>query len=194
MIVTITGPSGAGKSSIAKRLLELDPTMQLVVSLTSRAPRPSDLPGEYRSRITMDEFNYRSRFNEFLWLVETHGSWYGTLTVSVSEALRSPSPSLMILVPEVLKLLYDHIGSEGGILPFYILSPSRKELHRRLEKRGDDEKAIRRRIGDCKKWDKEAGKSNIPYIFIPNKDIDTGIETAAETMHSLILYPPFRRK
>src|SRR5258708_40128250 len=104
-IVTITGASGSGKTSVARELLKIIPSAKLVLSITTRPPRESDLPDEYRTNVPLAEFEKRSQNNEFLWEVEAHGNRYGTLRASVNEALANPYPSLMILIPNVLATL-----------------------------------------------------------------------------------------
>ncbi|MDP2598419.1 MAG: hypothetical protein Q8P49_01160 [Candidatus Liptonbacteria bacterium] len=179
MIITLTGASGAGKTSIARKLIELIPELKLVLSLTTRDPKPSDLPGEYRSNVPMGEFE--SRKDEFLWVTKiVHGNRYGTLKSDVDSALASPQPHIMILVPECVGLLRDYIKNKDAVVHFYLLSPSEDELRRRLQGRGDDEAAVEKRIAECKKWDEAAPHSGIPYYFLWNdKPGATGIEKAA---------------
>ena len=48
MILTITGPSASGKTSLARALRLQIPGAVVLTSVTTRKPRPSDLPGEYK--------------------------------------------------------------------------------------------------------------------------------------------------
>ena len=45
LMLVLSSPSGAGKTSIARRLLALEPGLQLSVSVTTRPKRPSETPG-----------------------------------------------------------------------------------------------------------------------------------------------------
>lgn len=177
-IVTITGPSGVGKTSVAKKLLELKSGSRLVISLTTRNSRTSDLPGEYRCNVAPEDF---SASEKFLWVVQAHGNTYGTLKSSVDEALALNQLSLMLLVPEAIKILREYADAQDkrNALSFYILSPSERELRRRMEARGENAEFVAKRIADCKKWDGEAKRSNIPYIFLSNEEPEVGIEKAA---------------
>jgi len=167
-ILTFTGASGSGKSSIAKSL-----GFPLVLSTTTRAPRPSDLPGEYeyldRKYFDSNSFNPVEARNDFLWIKEYGGNYYSTRYDSINRALNSPENYIMILVPEVLPPLLDYAGKEK-VLPFYIRSPDEAVLRSRLEKRGEREDSIERRLKESKDWDMQAGESGIPYFYITNND------------------------
>ena len=165
-IVTFTGPSGAGKTTIVGELLKNHSECKMILSLTSRGPRNSDLSGEYRCKVTNEEFLRREREGEFMWLVSFHGNIYGTLLTDINAALNSNRVSLMQITPDSVKSLRAY--APGKILSIFILLPDEEELRRRLEKRGELPKEIDRRIADCREWEKEARESRIPYKFIRN--------------------------
>ncbi len=190
-ILTFTGASGSGKSSIAKSL-----DFPLVLSTTTRAPRPSDLPGEYEyldsncfeskyfesNSFSSKSFDSVEARNDFLWIKEYGGNYYGTRYDSINLALSRPENFIMILVPEVLPLLLDYAGKEK-VLPFYIRSPDEAVLRSRLEKRGELEDSIERRLKGSRDWDLQAEGSGIPYIFITNNGT---IEEAVEQVRKYL--------
>src|SRR3989344_6825726 len=169
MIITISGASGAGKTTIEKSLLNKLNNAEVVVSITTRDRRENDNPNEYKY-ISKLWFRLLDKLGSFLWTVNIHGNWYGTLKSSVKKALKQYDKiSLMILVPDRVKNLLDYArerGSEEFVLSFYILSPSSEILKKRLQDRGDSEFEIAKRIKDCEKWDAEALASDLPYIFV----------------------------
>src|SRR3989344_9262628 len=166
-IVTLSGASGAGKTTLTKEILKLRPEMKLIVSLTTRRARESDLPGEYRYEVSPEEFTARKAANEFLWTVDLHGNQYGTLKASVDEALKAKHSFLMLLTPATSEILCKYAPA-GSVLPFYILSPNADEIRKRLRGRGEDEATIELRVADCSKWDTDARVSGMPYVFICN--------------------------
>ena len=105
--------------------------------------------------------------NDFLWIKGYGGNYYSTRYDSINRALNSPENFIMILVPEVLPLLLDYAGKEK-VLPFYIRSPDEAVLRSRLEKRGEREDSIERRLKESRDWDVQADESGIPYFYITN--------------------------
>lgn len=172
MILTLTGASGAGKTTIARELLKKLPIQaQMVPSYTTRKPRCSDIPGEYKY-ISKFRFGFLKKIGVFLWTVYPHGHSYGTTKRWVSKALRDDSTIyVMILIPDVIKTLQEFAEKRGlldQIYSFYLFSPHQDILKKRLEKRGDGAEEVQKRLTDCIRWDQNASRSSIPYEFVRN--------------------------
>lgn len=178
-IVTLTGPSGAGKTTIVGKLLEMDPGQAMIKSRTSREIRSSDLPGEYECNVPPKKFLQRRK--EFLWVESAHGNLYGTLRADVDQVLRVATLSFMQLLPKTVKDIRAY--APGRVLSVFILPPNEEELRRRLKARGDSPEAIERRISDCKKWEEDARRSDIPYEFVRN---DGTIEETVRRVEQVI--------
>ncbi len=188
MVVTISGASGAGKTTIEKILLKRLANAEVVVSITERKRRGNDNPDEYKY-VSKLWFRFLDKSGAFLWTVNIHGNWYGTLKSSVKKALKKYDKiSLMILVPDRVKNLWDYAREkvlEELVISFYILSPSPEILRKRLEVRGDSELEITKRIKDCEKWDAEALASDLSYIFIRNDDrVEIAVEDIVDVITS----------
>jgi len=191
VVITITGPSGVGKSTIIKKFLEKKPKAGLITSYTTRAPRDSDLPGEYSCNHAFEKMKDTEK--DFFKLFSAHGNFYGTLRKSVTEAMAYSDPRVLILIPEAVKVIRDYYSKWPALLDlivsFYILSPGEDEIRRRLVGRGEalgrsamGEAEIQKRIDDCKKWDEEALTSDTPYIFLKNEEVEKGIDKAVKQM------------
>lgn len=169
MIATITGPSGVGKTTIARYILAWRKKASLVLSFTSRGPRDSDLPGEYRTDVSLEEFEERERRGEFAWICRNWNTTYATHSDILDGAFASQELRLMLLVPEVLPKLLEYAKrTNNKVYSFYIVAPSEEVLRERLSKRGEQPNEIEKRIEGCRKYNEEIAKSNIPYIYITN--------------------------
>ena len=190
MIVTLTGASAAGKSTVGKWLRKrFGDILKPVVSITTREPRESDPPGEYKY-ISVEEFQKMKHAGKFIWDVCPYGTdRYGTLFQSLQETEREPdSVFLMVLELDSVGTLHLHAKKMGlNVHSFYVVSPPEKELRRRLTERGDKPEDIERRIKESAKWDDRALRSGIPYVFIRN-DLDNTGEIAAATIATEIVH------
>jgi guanylate kinase len=79
LVFVITGPSGVGKGTLIRTLLERVPQLQLAVSATTRAPRPSEQDGVDYHFLSDVEFDRRVLAGDFLEHADYSGRRYGTL-------------------------------------------------------------------------------------------------------------------
>lgn len=192
MIITLTGSSGAGKTTYCKELLLRKTEWKLVPSRTSRKPRQTDLPGEYVCGESSEKFAQMAANKEILWQINEHGNTYATLRQDVELAANSDDVHLMLITPSAVEMLRKFLG-QAKLLHFYLLSPSEKELKKRLSRRNASEEEISRRISDCQTWDSEAINSEIPYSFIRG---DILIEDAVDSVLEVyeVLFPQGDKK
>lgn len=170
MLVTLTGPTASGKTSIARRLLEEIPDSSMVLSLTARAPRPTDVPGEYRY-VTHVEFEDLDTQGLFEWAVSHKGHWYGTLKESLHEAISNPQRSwIMILVLDAVAqaraFLEEHNALEQH-KPFFIHVPDNERLIRAQKRDGNDTVLKAGEISEVN-WSAWAEASDTPFVRIKN--------------------------
>lgn len=186
MILTLTGASGAGKSTLAKALIGLLPSAELSPGCTTRAMRPSETAADVH-HLSQDAFSAMRERGEFLWAVEVHGVWYGTLRRVVAEGLVNRAHCLLFaLTPDVLPVLRD-FAKQGGhdqeVSSIYVLSPEPKVLRARLDARGGDRETIERRLKDCESWDTAARSSDLYDLLVPGEgDVE---QNARHVLNSL---------
>ena len=87
LMLVLSSPSGAGKTSIARRLLELEPELQLSVSVTTRPKRPSETAGVDYYFIDRAAYERMIAAGELLEHAEVYGHGYGTPRGAVESAL-----------------------------------------------------------------------------------------------------------
>jgi guanylate kinase len=138
-LFVVSSPSGAGKSSLISALLEKHSDMQVSVSHTTRKPRPGETDGVHYHFTDPDTFRSLIDDNEFFEWAEVFGNYYGTSRSAIQEQLEQGidvfldidwqgAQQIRKLVPEVITI--------------FILPPSREELERRLNSRGQDEPEV----------------------------------------------------
>lgn len=172
MILTLTGASGAGKSTLAKALVRLLPSAELSPGCTTRTARPSETAADVH-HLSQEKFSEMHQRGEFLWAVEVHGLWYGTLQRVVADGLRARAHCLLFaLTPDVLPILRDFAKNSGhseAVRSIYVLSPNPSALRARLGAREANRETIERRLVDCKTWDAAARSSDLYDLLVPGE-------------------------
>jgi guanylate kinase len=136
LLVIISGPSGVGKDTIIESLRKRprDPDYHYVVTCTTRARRPKEIPGVSYQFLTRPAFHALLEAGELLEANEVHGThWYGTPRREVAQALadgfdvilkidvqgamvvkqRVPEALLVFLVPPSLEALFQRLRSRA---------------------------------------------------------------------------------
>lgn len=173
LLIILSSPSGAGKSSLAKRLMQWDPTLRFSVSATTRKPRNGEVDGKdyyFRSR---DEFEAMVAAGEMLEHAEVFGNFYGSPKGPVEQAME-----------EGRDTLFD-IDWQGGqqirrsslakdVVSIFILPPSIADLEARLRNRAQDsDEVIAGRM--AKSRDEISHWGEYDYVII-NRDLDVAEE------------------
>lgn len=142
----ISAPSGAGKSSLITAVLKekRDWGQQVSVSHTTRKPRSSEVNGQHYHFVNIDEFKKMIENDVFLEWAEVFGSYYGTSRVAIEEALEKGIDVMLDIDWQGARQVRKLMAQAKGI---FILPPSKKELKKRLNKRGQDSvEIIQRRM------------------------------------------------
>jgi guanylate kinase len=187
MIITLTGASGTGKTTIAQRFIAELPDCAMLTSHTTRAPRPSDIAGEYEY-LSEEQFDELRQASAFEWTTPPmRGKNYGTKKDLLDAAFRLQGIRLMIVVPEAMHNLYtaaDARGIRSSIRSFFIKSPSAEILTKRLmEARGLDAAGVAIDAERCRDWEDQARASGLPYIYIEDTDdLNAKYQKIASTM------------
>ncbi|SDJ91075.1 guanylate kinase [Ferrimonas sediminum] len=167
----VSAPSGAGKSSLINALLQDQPAdMQVSVSHTTRAPRPGEENGVHYHFVSKDEFKTLIDQNAFFEWAEVFDNFYGTSRLTIEQTLDRGIDVFLDIdwqgARQVKAVMPESIG-------IFILPPSRKELERRLNSRGQDsETIIARRMADA--VDEMSHYDEYDYLIV-NNDFDTAL-------------------
>ncbi len=134
-LIIISSPSGAGKTTICKLLIKKMKNVSLSVSYTSRNKRLNEINGKDYYFINEDKFKKLVNKNFFIETTKNFGNYYG-------------SPYKNINKKNHLLFDIDWKGArkirkkfdDMNIIDIFILPPSKKELKKRLIKRGRENK------------------------------------------------------
>jgi guanylate kinase len=138
-VFLVTAPSGAGKSSLVSALLQRDPTLQLSVSCTTRAPRVGEVDGKDYWFVNHARFDAMRSNNELLEWAQVHDNFYGTPKSPLADALSSGRDVILEIDWQGAQQVRKMLGSVTGI---FILPPSLETLEQRLQARGKDSQEV----------------------------------------------------
>ena len=133
--IVLSSPSGAGKTSISKKLLNKDKKISLSISCTTRPKRKGEINKKDYIFIDNDEFRNNIKNNKFLEYASVFGYRYGTLAQTVENFFKKRKDVLF----DIDWQGFQQLKQTGlDVVGIFILPPNKKELIRRLKKRGRD--------------------------------------------------------
>lgn len=169
-LLVVSGPSGAGKSTIVRGLLVEHPFV-FSVSVTTRAPRPSEVDGIHYRFVSQDEFAGMIERSELLEWAQYGVDLYGTPRTGVIERLEAGHDVLLEI--EIQGARQVRAVHPSAVLVF-VAPPSMAELERRLRGRGDtDAESIARRLAIAQSELTEAPE--VFDIIVVNDDVDSAV-------------------
>ncbi|MEM8739626.1 MAG: guanylate kinase [Planctomycetota bacterium] len=171
-LMVISGPSGVGKSTLTNALLDrLD--ADLSVSMTTRAPSPSDVDGIDYHFVAPAAFEQAIRDDELLEHAVYNDNYYGTPRRFVQEKLdRGRIVILEIDVDGARQIK----AALPGCFAIFIKAPTRDALLARLRGRQrEDEETIQKRFSLAQKEIAFAEGSDVYDAFVTNDDFDRAV-------------------
>jgi len=171
LMLVLSSPSGAGKTTLSRQLLDNDSQIQLSVSCTTRARRPSEKDGvDYRF---VDTASFRGMIErgEFLEHARVFDHYYGTPKAPVEAALQGGRDVLFDIDWQGTQQLKEK--GRDDLVTVFILPPSTRDLERRLITRAQDSPdVVAKRM--AKAADEMSHWAEYDYAII-NRDIATSL-------------------
>ena len=187
LLICLIGPAGSGKTTLSQKLVqEFSPTVKHSISLTSRAPRTTEIDGVSYHFVTREVFLEKVKEEELFEWEETHGNFYGTLRGSLESAIQNGSDLtldidirgalnfkrsfpqhtiIVFLIPPSPETLKERIVNRSVVSP--------EELERRIQTAKDEYKTF---LSD------QGGEHLIDYAVV-NDDL----EKTYDTVRSILL-------
>jgi guanylate kinase len=147
LLFVLSAPSGTGKDTVIRRLRDQGLPIHMVVTVTTRAPRPGEIDGVHYYFVSRNEYDRMLANDELLEHAEVHGNWYGVPRQPVRKWLAAGEDVL-------LKIDVQGAATVRKKVPqaiFIFLAPqSISELNSRLHSRRSETEADRsRRLADA---------------------------------------------
>jgi guanylate kinase len=174
LILVITGSGGVGKGTVVRRLLELEPSLWLSQSWTTRSRRPGE-PEDAYVFASRDDFEAKVADGGFLeWAEVVPGQLSGT-------PIPHPPPGRDIL----LEINVEGAGQIRRLHPealvVLVVAPSAEEQEARMRGRGDTAEQIATRLGLGQKEEK-IGRDLADAVVV-NDDVDRAAREVAGILH-----------
>lgn len=180
LMLVLSSPSGAGKTTLSRQLLSNDSQIQLSVSCTTRARRPSEKDGVDYKFIDTASFRGMIERGEFLEHARVFDHYYGTPKAPVDAALGSGRDVLFDIDWQGTQQLRER--ARDDLVSVFLLPPSSGELSRRLHTRAlDDKKVIRARM--AKSGDEMSHWPEYDYVVV-NRDLDRAFGDVRAILHA----------
>jgi guanylate kinase len=170
-MLVLSSPSGAGKTTLARRLLEEEPGIEMSVSHTTRKKRPGEVAGRDYHFADHDAFTKMREQDEFLEWAVVFDNYYGTTRKPVEQALAAGRDVLFDVDWQGADKLRG--SAPDDVVTVFVLPPSASALEQRLNVRAEDEPdVVQRRMrgasNEIQHWDQ------YDYVII-NHNIDQAL-------------------
>ena len=128
ILFVVSAPSGSGKGTILREVSSVHKNMKILVSATTRAPRPGEVDGIDYYFLKRSEFLKKIEAGEMLEYDEHFSNYYGTLKTEVESSLNKHE----IVVSEVEVNGARAISKAFDCVKVFIVPPSFEVLKKRL--------------------------------------------------------------
>ena len=173
LILILSSPSGAGKTTLTRAIAQDGGWgLDLSISVTTRARRPSEIDGRHYRFIEREAFEDLRARDDLLEWAEVHGNYYGTPRRPVEKVLGSGRDMIFDIDYQGTRQVRAKLAQD--VVTVFILPPSMAELRQRLERRAEDSaETIEKRLANARteiqRW------SEYDYVIV-NDDLQAAFQ------------------
>ncbi len=121
LVLVVSGPSGCGKSTVVTALCEIEETLRLSISATTRTPRPNEVDGVNYHFLTHTEFENNIEKNGFIEWAKYRDNYYGTPKSEIEKAHQENKDTILeIEVNGALQIKKQDLTPARSILIFLV--------------------------------------------------------------------------
>jgi guanylate kinase len=185
LMLVLSSPSGAGKTTLARRLLEEEPGVEMSISHTTRERRKGEKQGKDYHFVDHETFTRMRDQDEFLEWAVVFDNYYGTTRKPIERALSEGRDVLFDVDWQGTRKLRE--TAKNDVVAVFILPPSAKALEERLKVRAEDpedvvQKRMRGASNEIQHWEE--------YDFVI---INYDIERSLKAVRSILAAERLRR-
>lgn len=186
LLLVLSSPSGAGKTTLAHRLIELDSSIALSISVTTRPPRPGEVDGSDYNFVDAATFAEMRDRGELLEWARVFDYAYGTPRAPIEAAVADGRDVLFDIDWQGAQQLSEKMKHD--VVRVFVLPPSHDVLEERLRARAQDaEDVVERRMADA-----SAEISHWPeYDYVI---VNANIENSLQGLQSILSAERLRRE
>ena len=151
-MLVLSSPSGAGKTALANKLLSVDNSFVLSVSVTTRTPRDGEVEGKDYFFVDDEEFSLMIKNNQLLEYATVFSNKYGTKSELVKQTIENGKNVIFDIDWQGVRQLKENVKTSSQLVTVFVLPPSISELNRRLKSRAlDSEETLKKRMFEAEK-------------------------------------------
>lgn len=185
LLFVLVGPGGAGKNTLMTILMQRLPTLQKLVTATTRSIRAKEVEGIDHYFVSLERFRELMIHGELLEHTEvTPGKFYGILRTPVEQALNASKyliADIDVLGARILRATYP----EDVVLIFVTVPGETDEerlanLRRRMEERGESPLLIEERLQRARSIELPFAAECDCTVINPDHQMDTALHEIEE--------------
>ena len=173
LLVVFSGPSGVGKDTLIEKLLEAEPRMRKVATVTTRAPRPGEVEGLDHYFVSTARFRELIAEEALLEHARVYNNWYGVPRADVDRLIDDGWDVILrtdIQGVASIKCLAPHA------VTIFIAPEDMADLEARLQRRGAPETEDQTLRLENARLEMEAAKTFDYIVVNPENGLDSALE------------------